>query len=151
MRRIASAIVMAVFFAAHPGRAFDVQGADIIGLRLGMQEAEIVARLTHQGFRPTHTPGTITAFTKDGQIRIGLLDDGSASQIRYVFGGNGAGEAEKIKDAIIERFGLPDRPKPMSWCRTTRSDGVCSRDVASLTFYPESLTLWLRFGDVGQP
>jgi hypothetical protein len=48
MRLTASAVILAALLAAGPARAFDPAGADILGLRLGMPESDIVALLTRQ-------------------------------------------------------------------------------------------------------
>ncbi len=45
MRGRASVLAIMVALAALPARAFDATGADIIGLRLGMSEADLVTGL----------------------------------------------------------------------------------------------------------
>lgn len=49
MARTAWAMAIATVLVPAAAQAFDAAGADIIGLRLGMQEGEVVARLEHQG------------------------------------------------------------------------------------------------------
>ena len=70
MARIASALVFAAFLAAGPAHAYEAARADIIGLRLGMSESEVVAELAHQRDAAHHTPQAITADTKDGRLQV---------------------------------------------------------------------------------
>ncbi len=144
MRGRASVLAIIVALAALPARAFDATGADIIGLRLGMSEADLVTGLKRQGFQVGHDKGTLTASTRDGQITIELAGDRGAQEIRYVFTGRMAGEPEQIRASVINRFGAPNQAKPMAWCRTVSRDGSCPDDHASLTYKPESVTLVLR-------
>lgn len=50
----------------------------------------------------------------------------------------------KLEDAILTRFGDPERISPMTWCLTAVRGGPCHEDHALLTFEPEKLTLMLR-------
>jgi hypothetical protein len=151
MRGVAPVVAMAVMLAANRGNALDPAGTEIIGLRLGMAEHEVVATLRHQGFAVTHDRGALSARTRDGRLTVDLTEDQAAWQIRYVFTGNGAGEPAKIEAAMLDRFGPPDQAKPMAWCRTIGQDGKCAADGASLIFLPETLTLVLRTGTRATP
>jgi hypothetical protein len=138
-----TAVVIAAVLAVRPGAAFDAAGADIIGLRLGMSEAEIGLRLAHQGYTVTPTAEGITAATKDGLLRAVLSAERRATAISYTFYGRGAGAPTKIREAILTRFGDPDQATPPTWCRAPIGDGICPTDQASLTYLPDSLTLRL--------
>jgi hypothetical protein len=149
MRRVAAAIAIATFLTAGPTLAFEAAGADIIGLRLGMSESDVVARLAHQGYAVISTPETITANTMDGRLQIVLSADRGVTEISYAFYGRGAGAPAKIHEAIIIRFGDPNQATPPTWCRAVGSDGTCPREQASLTFLPDPLTLRLTAGQGG--
>jgi hypothetical protein len=161
MRQTATAVTLTILLAAAPGHAFDAAGADVLGLRLGMAEPEIAERLTRQGFSVTRLAGpcsdrdtclvTIKTNTRDGELRIIVSGGTGTQQVQYHFVGRGAGEPEKIKAAMTDRFGRPDQPMPMTWCRTAAADGACPRQQASLTFLPETLTVTLKAGDSGSP
>jgi hypothetical protein len=146
MRGGAFLVAMSVLLAAAPSNAFNVADADIVGLRLGMPEAEIVVALRRQGFAVAHDHGALTAHTRDGQLTVDLTGNRAAQRIRYVFTGNGVGEPAKLQAAIRERFGAPDKAKPMVWCGAVQHDGTCPENVASLTFLSEKLTLLLQTG-----
>jgi hypothetical protein len=144
-------VTITVMLAAAPAGAFDAAGADIIGLRLGMPEADVVAGLRQQGFSIGRDHGALTARTRDGNLTIDLAGDQGVRQIRYVLASRASGEQEKIGGSIIDRFGMPDQAKPMAWCRAVGRDGFCPEDGASLTFQPEALTLILRTGTSKRP
>lgn len=146
MRSLAVVVTLVVVLAATAGQAFDPAGVDIIGLRLGMPEAEIVTTLQRQGFAVAHDHGALTARTRDGQLSIDLSEAQAVRLIRYTFSGNGVGEALKIRTSVLDRFGRPDQADPMVWCRAVGRNGVCPEDQASLTFLPATLTLVLRAG-----
>jgi hypothetical protein len=146
MRTMASLMTMAVILGASPGNAYDAARAEIIGLRLGMPDTEVLVTMHRQGFAVTHDHRTLIARTRDGQLTVDLTDDQAVRRIRYVFSGNGVREAEKIEESVLERFGPPDQLKPMGWCLAVRRDGVCAEDGPSLTFLPETLTLVLQSG-----
>jgi hypothetical protein len=150
MRRIVLATAVTALVAAGPARALDAAGVDIIGPRLGMQEAEVVARLKQQGYALTRTREAITANTMDGRMMVALSPERGVTQISYVFLGRGAGEPEDIRTAVLTRFGDPDQAKPLTWCRAVGRDGICPHNQAALTFSPESLTLVLRTGTAGR-
>jgi hypothetical protein len=143
MARIASAIAIAAFFAAAPAQAFDAAGADILGLRLGMSESDVVATLAHQGYAADPAPRAITANTKDGRLRVVLSAEHDATDITYVLYDRGAGAPARIRESILSRFGDPDQAVPPTWCRAVGRNGICPADQASLTFLPASLTLRL--------
>ena len=146
MRRIGFLLAIASVSAAPSAGAFDAAGADIIGLRLGMPEADVVAGLRQQGFPTARDRGALTARTRDGTLTIDLTGDRGVRQIRYILAGRASGEQEKIGTSMIDRFGTPDQAKPMAWCRAVGRDGFCPEDGASLTYQPEALTLILRAG-----
>jgi hypothetical protein len=161
MRPLVSAITMAALLAAAPAHAFDATGADILGLRLGMSETDVAARLTRQGFPMTRLPDgcsdggrclvTAKAVTKDGELHIAFAAEMGATLVRYVFLGHGAAGLERLMAAMIDRFGRPDQQKPMAWCRAVATDGSCPNQQASLSFVPETLTVTLKAGDTERP
>jgi hypothetical protein len=146
MARATSAIVFAAFLAAAPIHAFEAAGADIIGLRLGMSESEVVGALAHQGYVAHPTPQAITASTKDGRLQVVLSAEQNVREISYVLYDRGAGAPAKIRESIWGRFGDPDQATPPTWCRAVGRNGICPVDQASLTFLPASLTLRLTAG-----
>jgi hypothetical protein len=146
MARVASAIAFAAFLAAGPIQAFEAAGADIIGLRLGMSESEVVAELAHQGYLAHAAPQAITANTKDGRLQVVLSAEQGVREISYVLYDRGAGAPAKIRESIWGRFGDPDQATPPTWCRAVGRDGICPGDQAALTFLPASLTLRLTAG-----
>lgn len=142
------ALATAVALVAVPANASDPQGTDIIGLRLGMTTSEVVTALGRQGFKATVDRNAVTARTRDGDLSIELADS-RIKEIRYIFRGHSAGEADTIEASIADRLGPPDRAVPTTWCQTNGPNGTCTPRGASLTFVPETLTLILRAG-VGQ-
>jgi hypothetical protein len=146
MARVASAIVFAAILAAEPTHAFEAAGADIIGLRLGMPESQVVAVLAHQGYAAHPAPRAITANTKDGRLQVVLSAERDVTEITYVLYDRGAGAPEKIRESILSRFGDPNQITPPTWCRAVGRNGICPVDQASLTFLPASLTLRLTAG-----
>jgi hypothetical protein len=92
MRRAALIIAMVAMLAVGNSKAFDAAGADIIGLRLGMPEAEILARLAGQGFSVTRSQGSLMTTTRDGRLTVDLGADRGAWQIRYAFAARHPGE-----------------------------------------------------------
>jgi hypothetical protein len=151
VRRIAAAAAIAAFLATGSASAIDATSVDIIGLRLGMQEPEIVAQLAHQGYKISHTPGAIAATTKDGQLQIALTPQRGVTEIRYVFNGYAVGESEMLHQAILTRFGNPNQATPPTWCRSVGANGICPGNQPSLRFLPDSLTLLLRSETSGGP
>ena len=161
MRQMVATAAVAMLLAGSPAEALDTSGVDILGMRLGMSEADIVNQLAHQGFAPTRQAGacspsdtcevTLNAVTKDGVLRVTVSRGTGAERFKYVFLGRGTGEPRKIEAAIIDRFGYPDQRQPMAWCRAVGTDGFCPPDQASLTFWPESLTIVLKAGSADGP
>jgi hypothetical protein len=146
MRRVASAIAIAAFLAAGPSNAFEATGADIIGLRLGMSESDVVTELAYQGYAVSRVPGVISCDTKDGRLRVVLSAEHGVMEIIYVFYGRGVGGPSKIREAVLTRFGDPDQATPPTWCRAVGRDGLCPADQATLTFLSDSLTIRLTAG-----
>ncbi|WP_158927331.1 hypothetical protein [Acidisphaera sp. S103] len=151
MRRVASTIAIAAFLAAGPLYAFEAAGTDIIGLHLGMSESDVVAELAHQGYAMVRAPGWITSDTKDGRLRVVLSAEYGVTGITYVFSGRGVGGPAGVREAILTRFGNPDQATPPTWCRAVGRDGLCPADQATLTFWPESLTMRLAAGRLRAP
>jgi hypothetical protein len=150
MRCIASALALAAVLAAGPGHAFDAAGVDIIGLHLGMREAEVVARLVHQGYAPKRTQGVITASTMDGLLQIAVSAEDCVFAISYVFDQHDPAATKRIREAVLTRYGDPDQGTPPTWCREVGQDGICPRNQATLTFVAEPLSLLLRAAADGQ-
>ena len=146
MRRTILTMAAMAALAATPALSFDPAGADIIGLRLGMTEPEVADRLMSQGFTVTRAPGAVMANTMDGRLTAAITPERGVTDIRYVFHGRGAGAPAKIREAIMIRFGDPDQATPPTWCRSVGPDNTCPANEASLTFWPDSLTLRLTEG-----
>ena len=145
MKRSIPALTMALLLVVAPAGAFDAQGADIIGLRLGIPRAEATAILRRQGFSVTPNDDSLTARTRDGDLTIDLKD-GRVREIRYVFNARGAGEPDRIPASVLDRFGQPNQSEPMTWCQVGARGGKCLDGAAALIFVPETLTLVLRAG-----
>ncbi len=141
---MASATILAALLATGPAWGFDATGVDIIGLRLGMPQSEVVASLAKQGYTAKSTPEAILAKTRDGRLQVALSPSRGVTAIRYTFTGHEMGAPEKIREAVMVRFGDPNQATPPTWCRTVGSDGMCPSNQASLTFLPDELTLLLR-------
>ena len=146
MRRLALTIAIAIFLAAGAARAFEASGADIIGLRLGMSEADVVAGLAEQGYTAARGPDAITTTTRDGRLQVVLSPERGVTEITYVFFWRGAGAPIKIHDSIVVRFGNPDQATPPTWCRAVGKDGICPANQASMTYLQDALTLRLTAG-----
>ena len=143
-RMLVLATTIAVLFAAGPAGALDATGIDIIGLRLGMQEAEVLAQLGQQGYAMSRTTDLIAGNTRDGRLQVTLSNKRGVTEIRYSFHGSSMDEPAKINEAIFSRFGVPDQTGPLMWCKAVGQDRICPSNQPSLTFLPESLTLLLR-------
>lgn len=150
MRGSIPTLAAALLLVAAPAGAFDAQGADIIGLRLGSPEADAVSILGRQGFPATRVRDGLVAATRDGTLAIDLAGD-RVHEIRYTFNAHGAGESDKIPASVLNRFGPPNQANPMAWCQLDGRDGRCLPAAASLIFIPETLTLVLRSGRRGPP
>jgi hypothetical protein len=146
MEALRPVLAIAILLIGLPAYAFDASRADIIGLRLGMSDDEVVAALQRQGFALNRAHGSMVSTTKDGQLIIDQVDGFGVSQIRYTFKRNSPAVAEVLEASVIDHFGQPQRLKPMTWCQTRERDGLCRPDAASLTYLPETLTLILRAG-----
>jgi hypothetical protein len=138
------AIAAAAIFAAGAAFGFDAAGVEIIGLHLGMYEAEVVTQLKHQGVVAIQSGDTISAKTMDGRLQVVLSAERTVTEIRYAFGGRGVGGPAGVREAVLTHFGDPNQASPPAWCREVRPDGHCPADQASLTFDLASLTLVLR-------
>ncbi len=153
MRQLRLACLIASVAAAGPAMAFDPGSSEIVGLRLGMHEAEATTLLAQQGYRMTRASSCwdskmcrpiITASTKDGQLAIEVSQTAGIVKIVYALNGHGVGEADKITAAIIDRFGRPDQHQPMTWCQHQDQDGTCPADQPTLSYSPQTLTLRLQ-------
>jgi hypothetical protein len=142
---------------AGRSEAFDAGSVDILTLRLGQSEDEVVARLADQGIgearmqRQRHACprnpaviclAAIQARTRDGMLTITFGDatTGTASdvvfvhRIEYRLSGKGAGEPDMIRASVLNRFGEPSWRQPLAWCgRAARATG-CPADQPRLTF-----------------
>ena len=143
MRRIALAMALALVGTPGPASAFDPLGAELIGLRLGMSEAEVKNSLLRQGFATTTAADGINAQTKDGRIFVALSQSHRAIRIRYVFNNREPGQPDHIWESIRTRFGDPDQNQPRTWCLAVDSDGRCPSNQALLIYLPDVLTLSL--------
>jgi hypothetical protein len=137
---------IAAFLAAGSAHAFEAAGADIIGLRLGMSDVDVVAELATQGYALSRAQGLITSNTRDGRLRVVLSAEHGVTEITYVFYRRGVGGSAKLQDAIMTRFGDPNQAMPPTWCRAVGRNGLCPADQATLTFLPDTLTMRLTAG-----
>ncbi len=137
---------MVTLVGVVPGQAFDLSGVDIIGLRLGMPEAQIILTMRQQGLAVTHNHGALIATTRGGRLTVDLADDRTAARILYVFAGAARAEPDKILASVIDRLGPPVQTKPMRWCEVLGHDGQCPDTAPSITFVPESSSLMLLGG-----
>jgi hypothetical protein len=116
------------------GDAFNPGTVDILGITLGMTEAQIDAQLLRQGIPAGRVkretldcadvpcPVTVTALTKDGVLTIHLAQAANlpapsppvTMRIRYAIKERAAGEPAMIEGSILDRFGRPDQPEPMT-------------------------------------
>src|SRR4051794_12011660 len=142
---------------AGRSEAFDAGSIDILTLRLGQSEDEVVARLADQGIGEArmqrqrhacpHDPAAscltaIQARTRDGMLTISFgnpasrtaSEDVSVHRIEYRLSGKGAGEPDMIRASVLNRFGEPSWRQPLAWCgRAARATG-CPADQPRLTF-----------------
>ena len=142
---IGAALAMALALVSTPGpaSAFDPLGAELIGLRLGMSEADVKNSLLRQGFATTTAADGINAQTKDGRIFVALSQSHRAIRIRYVFNNREPGQPDHIWESIRTRFGDPDQNQPRTWCLAVDRDGRCPSNQALLIYLPDVLTLSL--------
>jgi hypothetical protein len=127
-------LALVLLWPLRPAWALDPAAADILTLRLGMTDAEVITRLDTQGARIARDGGTIRARTKDGDLRVAFDDGGRVSRIVYAFTGHGLNEAAAVREAVIERFGTPVAEAPLAWCRRPARDGACPADAPRLVF-----------------
>jgi hypothetical protein len=129
-------LVLALLLPINPVWAFDPAAAEILTLRLGMTETEVITHLDTQGVKIARADGALNGRTKDGALRVAFDGDGRVRQIAYTFTGRAPNEAAAVQDAVIERFGAPATGTPLSWCRSLGRDGVCPSDAPRLVFEP---------------
>ncbi len=120
--------------------ATDPLKVDILLLRLGMREEEVLQHLARQGAPVTQGPGTtdggtaLLARTRDGRLRIELSPSGETREITYFFMGHGPNEANLVRGSVLDRFGRPATEAPLTWCRAPAADGLCPPDQPRLSF-----------------
>jgi hypothetical protein len=136
--------LLALLGAGSPGFAMDPAHADILGLRLGQSQTEVVDRLTRQGAALMPASDGLAAKTRDGELEILLDGPRGVTQIRYAFNGRGVGEPSAIRTSILIRFGPPDQEHPMAWCKALDATAHCPADRPALIYAPDSLVLILR-------
>jgi hypothetical protein len=156
--------------AARPSHALDPASADILDLRLGMDEPQVAAVLARQGIPPNRIVRKaatcaddracntiITITTADGTMTLTLQQPAadhdkpaSVSEIIYAFRGWGSDEPQAIAESVLERFGRPNRPQPMMWCHHPGSDHHCPPQEPTLRFTPDKLVLVLSSGAAGR-
>ncbi|HEY1932736.1 MAG TPA: hypothetical protein VGG99_12040 [Acetobacteraceae bacterium] len=157
MRSLCSALLFA--FLSIPtctaAATLDPREVDILGLRLGMTESDIVGRLLSQGvarlsIQEEHGKclteaedvciDRITAPTRDGTLRIRFAIASGASQatawsIAYTLTGRLPGEPGMIRDAVLDRFGQPSGgPDPLYWCAHVSGSECSPADQPQITF-----------------
>ncbi len=174
MRTLSVAFFAAAFWVccSAPSHALDPASADILDLRLGMDEQQVAAVLARQGIPPNRIvrkagecagdqrcASIITITTADGTMTISLgtigpgqpapNDDPSAavSKITYAFRGWGADEPRAIAESVLERFGQPNQAEPMTWCHHPGADHHCPSQEPTLRFAPDKLILVLSLGE----
>ena len=154
---------------ASSSLAFDPATTDILGLRLGMNEEQIMAILARQGVPPSHIAHqgppciedrgcetVINVATTDGALTISLTlpvagRDRSpiVREIRYAFRGRGVDEPRAIAESVLEHFGRPTQTDPMMWCQHPPMDQHCLARQPALRFTPDKLVLVLTAGEGG--
>lgn len=148
--------VLCIVAATGSAGAFDPAGIDILRLRLGMSEADVVEVLAAQGnVGPGFQRGlracseepaasclaSIAARTKDGMLTIRFSEASDTGQplvmsIEYRLDGKGQNEPGMIRAAVLERFGQPSSMQPLAWCQRPGPAGLCLPEQARLTFDP---------------
>jgi hypothetical protein len=142
--------------ASPAAAALNPRKADILGLRLGMTEAEIVARLLSQGvaglsIQQEHGKclteaedvciDRMTAPTRDGTLLIRFVTapgakEAAAWSIAYTLTGRLPGEPAMIHDAVLDRFGQPSGgPDPLFWCAHVSGAECSPADQPQITFH----------------
>lgn len=158
MRALRS-ILLSVFLLMNGWAAaatLDPREVDILGLRLGMTEAEIVARLASQGIArisiqeehgrclgatPDICIDRMLAPTRDGTLLIRFAaqphaGEAAAWSIAYTLAGRMPGEPEIIRNAVLDRFGKPSiATDPLVWCANTAGAGCSPADQPQITFH----------------
>ncbi len=146
-------LLAAIAAIASPAAAFDPRGVDILTLRLGMHEPQVIERLDRQGYLndrlvrhrvPCPAPAggtclaTITARTMDGLLTIAFSANSPGAEvvtrITYTLDARKPGEPEAIESAVLDRYGPPTSASPMAWCDRTGLTGACPPDRARLSF-----------------
>jgi hypothetical protein len=166
-RAVFSALAVALNIqAVTEGQAANQGSFDILGLRLGMAEPQVDAILSRQGVsasRMVRTVSpcrdrqgcnvTIAARTMDGALTIRLIANEAdpqpvpeVTQVAYILNDVAVGAVAMIRSSVLDRFGPPSQPKPMTWCASLTASGLCRPDRPSLRFSPEALTLVMTAG-----
>jgi hypothetical protein len=135
--------------------AFDPSAVDILTLRLGMTELQVIERLNAQGYVdpqlrridrpcPGHAAARclaeIVARTRDGWLAIGFVGRTAGTEvvdrIAYTFDARRPGEPDAIEASVLNRYGPPTIRQPMTWCDRLAAADRCSPNVARLSFGP---------------
>ena len=132
-------ICLILLSVSKPSHALDLTKADILTLRLGMSEPDILSHLAVQGAQVTrgercgvsHCPDAIEARMKDGAMTILFEPGGGARKIVYRFNGRGPNEDAIIRAAVLDHFGTPDLTVPLTWCARPPA---CPAGQPALTF-----------------
>lgn len=163
---------VALALIADPAAGFNARDADILKLRLGMGETEVIERLQYQGITGTALlqrgrvcPDrvgaacltTIVARTGDGVLTIELADplpemvpsEPWVRSILYRLEGRLPGEPEMIRAAVLEHFGEPSSRQPLAWCEHPGPTGLCAADRPRLSLEPGPGTATLLLLTIG--
>lgn len=158
MRALCSVIFAAFLLTTlgKPATALNPREADILGLRLGMPQSEVVARLQAQGITrislqedQAHCLGPaedscldrITAPTRDGVLTIRFVArsggaEPAAWSIAYTLAGRLPGEPEIIRKAVLDHFGQPTSASdPEVWCAEAAGSQCSPADQPQITFH----------------
>ena len=134
--------ILAPWLAAAPNARAGGAAAPIalMGLRLGMTPADVLAVLAPQaarvvrrtrpcGGRTGRCLATLRARTPDGWVEVGFAPTDSSSgnahrpaaretawRIRLMIGGAGSADPRQVRAATVAHFGPPSGPSRMVWC-----------------------------------
>jgi hypothetical protein len=144
-------VLCGLILPAGSALALDPHKADILRLRLGMTEPEVLAQLAEQGIvlggsQAPCTEGAeprcqrqLVARTRDGALTIEFAARTPAVQpttqrIRYRLQGRALGEATLVRGAMLDRFGPATSQEPLAWCIPQPDDPGCAATRPRLTF-----------------
>lgn len=165
----AAAALALLSFPATAG--FDARKANILTLRLGMTEAEVMGALVAQGVVASrvereHQPCPqmpeagclvrLKARTRDGWLTVSFAPPRPNDPVErvgiiaYALDGRGPNEPALIRESVINHFGPPTVWKPMTWCQRPDAGGGCPAGRPRMTFGAgagTSVILTLSAGD----